>query len=298
MASPEPVGSRGPGTTLTVDWPRAGSSMAEQAPFKRLVVGSSPTRLTIPSLEPAEADVPHGPSRPRRAAPGRRRARRAGGADWADLGFGSGAFTLALADLLGPGGRILSVDRDAGALREQARAMAAASLRTALRQVVADFTTDLPRRHGLPPLDGIVMANSLHFPADHVAVVRRVATLLRPGGRLVLVEYDADRGNPWVPHPLSFATWRRVAQAAGLTEPRLLGRVPSRFLGAIYSAVAERPARRRASTAAPRPAPRPDRCRCRPAAEPGAAGPAAPRRAPGRRRPARSRPGTSIRCSS
>ncbi|HEX7471976.1 MAG TPA: class I SAM-dependent methyltransferase [Candidatus Limnocylindrales bacterium] len=164
-----------------------------------------------------------------------------GGADWADLGSGHGAFTLALADLLGPGGRILSVDRDAGALREQATAMAARFPAVELRQVVADFTTDLAIDLGLGPLDGIVMANSLHFRADHIPVVRHVGAMLRPGGRLVLVEYDADRGNPWVPHPLSFTTWGRLAQAAGLTEPRLLGRVPSRFLGAIYSALAERP---------------------------------------------------------
>ena len=164
------------------------------------------------------------------------------GADWADLGSGSGAFTLALADLLGSGGRIVSVDRDAGALREQARAMAERFPATELRQVVADFTGDLALL-GAPPLDGLVMANSLHFHTDQAAVVRHVTSLLRPGGRLVLVEYDADRGNPWVPHPLSFDTWRRVAQDAGLTEPRLLGRVPSRFLGAIYSALAERPER-------------------------------------------------------
>jgi SAM-dependent methyltransferase len=165
-----------------------------------------------------------------------------GGDDWADLGSGTGAFTLALADLLGPGGRIMSVDRDAGALRQQSATMAARFPATALRQIVADFTGDLAAGHGVPPLDGIVMANSLHFQADHVRVVRRVATLLRPGGRFLLVEYDADRGNPWVPHPLSFETWRRVARDAGLTEPRLIGRVPSRFLGAIYSAVSERPA--------------------------------------------------------
>jgi SAM-dependent methyltransferase len=162
------------------------------------------------------------------------------GADWADLGSGSGAFTLALADLLGPGGRIVSIDRDAGALREQAQAIPGRFPGTALRQVRADFTGDLAA-HIATPLDGIVMANSLHFQVEHASVVRRVATLLRPGGKFVLVEYDADRGNPWVPHPLSFETWRRVAREAGLTEPRLIGRVPSRFLGAIYSAMAERP---------------------------------------------------------
>lgn len=163
------------------------------------------------------------------------------GSDWADLGSGTGAFTLALADLLGPGGRIVSVDRDAGALREQARAMAERFPATELRQVVADFTGDLASHIANASLDGVVMANSLHFQADHAPVVGHVAALVRPGGRLVLVEYDADRGNPWVPHPLSFETWRGVARDAGLTEPRLIGRVASRFLGAIYSAVAECP---------------------------------------------------------
>jgi SAM-dependent methyltransferase len=160
-----------------------------------------------------------------------------GNAAWADLGSGSGAFTLALADLLGPGGRIVSVDRDAGALREQARAMAARFPGVALAQRVADFTTDF----ALPPLDGIVMANALHFERDREAVARHFLGMLRPGGRFVLVEYDADRGNPWVPHPLSFATWRTMAVDAGFDEPQLLGRVPSRFLGAIYSALATRP---------------------------------------------------------
>ena len=160
-----------------------------------------------------------------------------GNAIWADLGSGSGAFTLALAELLGPGGRIVSVDRDAAALRQQAMAMAAGFPDVALEQRVADFTTDL----GLPPLDGIVMANALHFQRDREAMVRTVFGMLRPGGRFVLVEYDADRGNPWVPHPLSFATWRTMGVAAGFEEPQLLGRVPSRFLGAIYSALAIRP---------------------------------------------------------
>jgi SAM-dependent methyltransferase len=164
-----------------------------------------------------------------------------GAADWADLGSGGGAFTLALAELLGPSGRIVSVDRDAGALRQQWAAMAARFPATALRQIVADFTGDLAAAHDLPPLEGIVMANSLHFQAHHVPVVRRIATLLRPGGRFVLVEYDADRGNPWVPHPFSYPSWERLAVAGGLTETRRIGRVPSRFLEAIYAAESLRP---------------------------------------------------------
>jgi SAM-dependent methyltransferase len=155
---------------------------------------------------------------------------------WADFGSGTGAFTLALADLLGPGGRIVSVDRDGGALREQSRVMADRFPAVEVRTLVADFTTDLD----IAPLDGLVIANALHFHADREAATRHIVAMLRPGAPFVLVEYDADRGNPWVPYPLSFRTWQATAVRCGLSEPRLLGRVPSRFLGSIYSAVAER----------------------------------------------------------
>ena len=161
------------------------------------------------------------------------------GGTWADVGAGSGAFTLALAELLGPGGRIIAVDRDAGALARNADAVGARFPAVALETRVADFTRALD----LPPLDGLVAANSLHFVARdrQVEVIRGLAGLLRPGGRFVVVEYDADRGNPWVPNPFSDASWRRLATSAGLVEARSTGRVPSRFLAAIYSAMAVRP---------------------------------------------------------
>jgi SAM-dependent methyltransferase len=158
---------------------------------------------------------------------------------WADIGAGTGAFTLALADLLGPRATIVAVDRDAGALRTTAAAMARRFPEVVLETVVGD----LEGRLGLPRLDGLVAANSLHFVATdrQVAAVSRLAEHVVPGGRFIVVEYDADRGNPWVPHPFSFRTWERLAVEAGLTPPALVGRVPSRFLGAIYAAVSRRP---------------------------------------------------------
>jgi len=102
-----------------------------------------------------------------------------------------------------------------------------------LRVQAADFT----RRIELADLDGIVMANSLHFVEDKTRVLALVRSYLKPGGRLILVEYDSDRGNAWVPHPLSFEAWRELASEAGFVESRKLATVPSRFLRQIYSAL-------------------------------------------------------------
>ncbi len=154
---------------------------------------------------------------------------------WADFGAWQGAFTLALAELLGPGAVIHAIDQEGRALRAQQAAMAARFPETRVSYHTADFT----RRLELPPLDGLVMANSLHFIPDarKVEVVRLLKSYLREQGRMLLVEYNVDRGNPWVPHPLSYPTWERLAGECGFASTRLLARRPSSFLHEFYSAV-------------------------------------------------------------
>jgi SAM-dependent methyltransferase len=153
---------------------------------------------------------------------------------WADLGAGSGAFTLALADVLGPGGEIYAVDRDARALRENERAMRLRSPHVTLHAIQGDLGRPLP---ALPPLDGVVMANALHFFRDKGPVLEQVRGALKPGGRLILVEYNVDRGNVWVPYPLSYPIWETTAARCGFSGTRLLARRPSRFLHEIYSSL-------------------------------------------------------------
>jgi ubiquinone/menaquinone biosynthesis C-methylase UbiE len=151
------------------------------------------------------------------------------GGRWADLGAGEGAFTLALARLLGPDAHVTAVDKDARSLR---------AIGHGIETRVADFTKPLD----LHDLDGVVMANSLHFVRDKGPVLESVQAMLKPGGRLIMIEYGSDRGNPWVPHPMSFETWRRLADEVGLQGTVLLHTVPSRYLGSIYSALSRRPA--------------------------------------------------------
>lgn len=156
------------------------------------------------------------------------------GGVWTDFGAGAGAFTLALRDVAGPAVEIVAVDRDRSALRSLRQAMERQFPGTHLHLLSADFAAPL----AVPPLDGILAANAVHFVRDQAALLHGWRTYLRPGGRLVLVEYDADAGNRWVPYPLSFAALSKMAPLAGFGPPALLGSRPSRFLGRIYAAVA------------------------------------------------------------
>lgn len=173
------------------------------------------------------------------------------GGTWADFGAGSGAFTLALRELIGPQAEIYAVDKDRSRLAEleQEHRTRFHDL-SHLHILPTDFSralgtspgshrpSVLPGVQRLPPLDGIVMANSLHFFRDKETILRHVHSCLKPGGALLLVEYNVDTGNLWVPHPLSFETWLKLAPRTGFGEPCLLATRASSFLRGFYSAIA------------------------------------------------------------
>jgi ubiquinone/menaquinone biosynthesis C-methylase UbiE len=155
---------------------------------------------------------------------------------WADFGSGAGAFTLALAELLGGSGQIYSIDRDSGALEQQRKAMRAQFPNQTVTYHAADFTRPLDLAPATA-LDGILMANSLHFIRDKAPVLALVRGYLKPGGSLLLVEYNTNQGNTWVPYPFTYETWEEMAGKNGFRDTRKLAARPSRFLGEIFSAL-------------------------------------------------------------
>lgn len=159
---------------------------------------------------------------------------------WADFGAGDGTFTRALLELLGAGARarIYAVDRDATAL-------AAIDLwPSAARANVTPVVADLARPFDLPGLgdtllDGALFANSLHFIRDAENVLARLVSLVKPGGRVVVVEYDRRAASRWVPYPIPSARLPVLAASAGLTPPVITTTRASAYGGELYVAAAD-----------------------------------------------------------
>ena len=150
---------------------------------------------------------------------------------WADLGCGSGVFTSALANRLRSGSIIYAVDSDAASLRTIPNTVG-----ISIKPIQSDFVKD---PLNFPALDGILMANSLHYVKDKTGFITKIEKFLQPEGCFIIIEYDTDRPVPtWVPYPVSFQSLAKLLAIAGFTSAVRIGQRPSRYnRGTMYCAL-------------------------------------------------------------
>ena len=161
------------------------------------------------------------------------------GGTWADIGAGQGAFTLALADLLGPGGRIVAVDRDARALRANADAVQARfpalGLRDARRRLHAARWACPSSTASSPPT---ASTSSRAIGRSRSSGARRAPAAGRSVRRCRVRRRPRQ---PLGAAPVQLRVVGATRRGGRIDGTRRIGRVPSRFLGAIYSAESRRP---------------------------------------------------------
>jgi ubiquinone/menaquinone biosynthesis C-methylase UbiE len=146
---------------------------------------------------------------------------------WADLGCGDGTFTVALASLLPAGSTVHAIDNDTRALAR----LAARQGNVAIVAHAGDFTV-FP--WPFDALDGVLMANSLHYVRAQAAFLRGVDRALQRR-RMLLVEYDITRGNAWVPYPITQAAAAELFRSVGYGVATAIGRKRSQYgRGEIY----------------------------------------------------------------
>src|SRR6185312_556560 len=153
-------------------------------------------------------------------------------ATWADLGCGSGLFTNALASLLADESTIYAADKNLSSFHKDS------SLKSILiKPVELNFErTPLPFNN----LDGILMANSLHYVKNKKVFFEKIKTCLNAIGCFLIVEYDMETANHWVPYPISFLSLKKLFHDVGFSFVEKISERPSAFnRGNLYSAIVE-----------------------------------------------------------
>ena len=162
------------------------------------------------------------------------------GGGWADVGAGDGTFTRALSRALGHTGVVYAIDRDAHALRTLSRGKPEVGGAAIIARIADMADPAAWNSLALPPLDGLLIANALHFipRAAQREVLERLASSLAVGGRLVVIEYEGRTANRWVPYPVDFEVLRDLAPRP-LSPPARVASRPSAFGGSMYVALME-----------------------------------------------------------
>jgi precorrin-6B methylase 2/mono/diheme cytochrome c family protein len=154
------------------------------------------------------------------------------GARVADIGAGTGYFTWRLAQHAGPKGKVIAVD---------------------IQQAMLDLAADTVKQHGLVnvdyvlgketdpklpqrSLDMVFIAYSYHEFSEPEAIMEAVRRSLKPGGRLVIVEYAKE--SKLAPasslHKMSFAEIRSEIEPMGFELERILDFLPMQH-GLIFT---------------------------------------------------------------
>lgn len=150
------------------------------------------------------------------------------GSTVADVGAGSGYMTVRLARRVGPTGKVYATDLQPEMLALLRQRLTRDRI-THVEPVLG--TVDDPR---LPPasIDLILMVDVYHEFAQPQIMLRRMREALRPGGRLVLLEYRKE--DPAVPirpeHKMSVAEAKLELEAEGYRLARVDHRLPRQHI--------------------------------------------------------------------
>src|SRR5688572_27811655 len=146
----------------------------------------------------------------------------------ADVGAGSGYFTVRLASRVGPKGRVYANDLQPEMLKMLAARLAREKVQNVTLVQGASADPKLP----ITSLDLVLMVDVYHELSEPQNMLRAIRAALKPGGRLVLLEYRKE--DPDVPirfeHKMAVAEAKMEIEAEGFTLAKVDGRLPRQHI--------------------------------------------------------------------
>jgi ubiquinone/menaquinone biosynthesis C-methylase UbiE len=147
-----------------------------------------------------------------------------GGEVVADLGAGSGYFTFRISPKVGKTGKVLAVEIQDEMIETLRRRMAAQKIANVEVVKGAENDPHLPANG----VDLVLMVDVYHELAYPFEVMTAIRKALKPGGRMVFVEYRKE--DPKVPikelHKMSVEQLEKEMQAVGLVRRRTVETLP------------------------------------------------------------------------
>jgi len=150
------------------------------------------------------------------------------GASVADIGAGSGFITERLSARVGPTGRVFANDLQPQMLQILGRRLAQ---RNITNVTLVQGTIDDPKLDAAS-VDFEIMVDVYHELSQPQAMLRRLRAALKPGGRLVLLEYRKE--DPTIPikfeHKMSVAEAKMELEAEGFTLAKVDEALPRQHI--------------------------------------------------------------------
>jgi precorrin-6B methylase 2 len=150
------------------------------------------------------------------------------GSTLADIGAGSGYLTRRLAGLTGPKGRVYAVDIQAEMIDLLSRNLAELGITNVVPVLGTTTNANLPAES----VDLALLVDVYHEFSHPYEMMASICQALRPGGRVVLVEYRAE--DPAVPikrlHKMSQAQARQELAAQPLTWVKSIEVLPRQHI--------------------------------------------------------------------
>ena len=150
------------------------------------------------------------------------------GATVADVGAGSGNITIRLAKQVGPMGKVYANDIQPGMLDILQKNVAKARLANVTPVLGAIDDPKLPAES----IDLAIMVDVYHEFSEPQKMLQRLREAIKPGGRLVLLEYRAE--DPDVPilreHKMTKAQVKQEVEQEGFKQSRVFDDLPWQHL--------------------------------------------------------------------
>jgi ubiquinone/menaquinone biosynthesis C-methylase UbiE len=143
----------------------------------------------------------------------------------ADLGSGSGVFTIPFAKSVGATGKVFAVDVDNGLLAivgDKAKAAGLTNIQTVLAEAKDARIPD--------PVDLIFICDTMHHLPDQAEYVKQFAKQLKPSGRVAIIDFAEGKWpsghESFTIRPAQVDGWM---QAAGFSRDSALTFLPTNF---------------------------------------------------------------------